>query len=121
MERMTVIQRGTRQLLVSGLAAVVLGLGSVSSFASTSNGAEPSMKVSFGDLDLSKSAGAEALYKRIRKAAFTVCGGHESPIASIYTTGTLCFRTAVNEAVAKVNAPLLTALHTNKTTRVASK
>jgi len=116
-----VIQRGTRQLLVSGLAAVVLGLGSVSSFASTSIGAEPSMKVSFGELDLSKPAGAEALYKRIRKAAFTVCGGYESPVAWTYTTRSRCFKTAVNESVAKVNAPLLTALHTNKTTRVASK
>jgi UrcA family protein len=116
-----VIQRGTRQLLVSGLAAVVLGLGSVSSFASTSNGAEPSMKVSYGELDLSKPAGAQALYKRIRNAAYIVCGGNEGPIAAVYTTRTRCFRTAVNEAVAKVNAPLLTALHTNKTTRVASK
>jgi UrcA family protein len=107
--------------LVSGLAAVVLGLGSANSFAATSIGGEPSLKVSYGELDLSKPAGAEALYKRIRQAAFTVCGGYDSPIARSYTIKSRCFRAALDEAVAKVNSPMLTALHNNKITRVASK
>ncbi len=59
MERTNVLQRGSRQLLVSCLAAIVLGLASASSFATTVNG-EPSLKVSYGELDLTKPADAEA-------------------------------------------------------------
>ena len=33
----------------------------------------------------------------------------------------LAFKTAVDDAVAKVNAPLLTSLHHNENTRLASK
>jgi UrcA family protein len=116
-----VFQRGARQLLVSGLAAVVLGLGSTASFATTSNGSVRSLTVNFGELDLSKPAGAEALYKRIKRAANVVCGGYSSPMSWNFAEKNRCIQTAVDEAVAKVNAPLLTALHTNKTTRLASK
>ena len=120
MERTNVSQRGSRQLLVSCLAAIVLGLASASSFATTVNG-EPSLKVSYGDLDLTKPAGAEQLYRRIRKAAYTVCGAYESPIFWSYAAKSPCFKTAVDEAVSKVNSPLLTSLHRNENTRLASK
>jgi UrcA family protein len=119
-ERTTEFQRGARQLLVSGLAAVVLGLGSAASFATTSNGVR-TLTVSYGELDLSKPAGAEILYKRIKRAANTVCSVYESPMPWNFVARNRCIQTAVDEAVAKVNAPLLTALHDNKTTRVASK
>jgi UrcA family protein len=110
----------TNILLASGLAAVVLGLASASSFATTING-ERSIKVSYGELDLSKPAGAEALYRRIRKAAFVVCGAQDSPMPWSYTARTQCFKSAIDDAVAKVNSPLLTSLHRNENTRLASK
>jgi UrcA family protein len=109
----------TNVLLASGLAAVVLGLASASSFATTS-GAR-SMKVSYGELDLSKSSGAETLYRRIKKAAYVVCGAYDSPMPWIYTAKSQCFKTAVDDAVAKVNSPLLTSVHRNENTRLASK
>lgn len=115
MER-TVLQRG----LVSGLAAIVLGLSSVNSFATTVNG-ERSIKVSYSELDLTKPAGAEALYRRIRKAAFIVCGAYDSPMPLNYTAKSQCFKSAIDEAVSKVNSPLLTSLHQDENTRLASK
>jgi UrcA family protein len=115
-------------LLASGLAAVVLGLGAANSFATpaqisarSSSDNVRSVKISFAELDISKPAGAQALYKRIRKAAFVVCGAYDSPMPWYYTAKTECFKTAVDDAVAKVNSPLLTSLHTNENTRLASK
>ncbi len=121
MDRNIVLQRGAKQVLLAGLAAVTLGLASTSSFASGSDDGVRKQTVSYAELDLTKQAGAEALYKRIQRAAFTVCGGYETPLPGSYTRKSRCFKTAVNEAVAKVNSPLLTALHQDQNTRVASK
>jgi UrcA family protein len=120
--------KGTNVLLASGLAAVVLGLGAANSFATpaeisarSSTDGVRSVKVSFGELDITKPAGAQELYKRIRKAAFVVCGANESPMPWSYTARGECFKTAVDDAVGKVNSPLLTSLHRNENTRLASK
>ena len=118
MERTSVLQRVS--LLVSCLAAIVFGLASASSVATTVNG-ERSIKVSYGELDLTKPTGAEALYRRIRRAAFTVCGAYDSPMPGSYAAKSRCFKSAVDDAVSKVNSPLLTSLHRNENTRLASK
>lgn len=120
MDRNIVLQRGAKQVLLVGLAAVTLGLASTS-FASASDNDVRKQTVSYAELDLTKQAGAEALYKRIKRAAFTVCGGYDSPMPWSYTLKSRCYKTALNEAVAKVNSPLLTALHQDKNSRVASK
>ena len=119
MDRNILSQRGSR-VLIAGLTVIALGLASTSSFASTDDVVRK-QTVSYAGLDLTKPAGAEILYKRIRQAAFTVCGGYESPVTWSYTYKSRCFKTAVDEAVAKVNSPLLSALHQNQNTRIASK
>jgi UrcA family protein len=76
--------------------------------------------VSFADLDLSKAAGAQTLYKRIKVAARRVCGP-----ADRYTYGTpsnpfrKCVDAAIADAVAQVDRPSLTALHQDETSRTA--
>jgi UrcA family protein len=76
--------------------------------------------VSYADLDLSKTAGAQTLYKRIKAAAARVCGSHGR-----YTTleprkvWRNCFDTAVANAVAQIDRPTLTALHREETNREA--
>jgi UrcA family protein len=111
----------TNVLLASGLAAVALGLASAQSFATTSADGVRSIEVSFAELDLTKPAGAETLYKRIKKAAFVVCGAYDSPMSWNHAAKTQCFKNAVDEAVARVNSPLLSSLHRNENTRLASK
>ena len=111
----------TNVLLASGLAAVVFGLASVNSYATNDIYGTRSVKVSFGELDITKPAGAQALYKKIRKAAFVVCGAQDSPMPWSFTARNECFKTAVDDAVAKVNSPLLTSLHRDEKTRLASK
>jgi len=61
--------------------------------------------VGYSDLDVSKLKGAKILYLRIRHAAETLCEG-----AATWgkKEGEVCVRKAVDDAVARVDVPLLT-------------
>jgi UrcA family protein len=61
--------------------------------------------VRYSDLDVSKLQGAKTLYLRIRHAAETLC---ESAATWGKKEGDACVQNAVNDAVARVDAPLLT-------------
>ena len=61
--------------------------------------------VRYSDLDVSKTQDAKTLYLRIRHAAETLC---ESAATWGKKEGEACVNKAVNEAVARVDAPLLT-------------
>jgi UrcA family protein len=61
--------------------------------------------VRYSDLDVSKLRGAKILYMRIRFAAEVLC---ESAATWGKKEGQACVSKAVNDAVARVNAPLLT-------------
>jgi UrcA family protein len=64
-----------------------------------------SYPVGYSDLDVSTAKGAKTLYLRIRYAAETLC---ESAATWGKKEGQACVNKAVNDAVARVNAPLLT-------------
>jgi UrcA family protein len=69
--------------------------------------------VSYRDLDLSTVAGAQTLYGRIKSAARSVCGYEGRGITDqAFWKG--CYQGAISDAVAKVNSPLLTAVHTHR-------
>jgi UrcA family protein len=92
--------------------ALVLILGLLS--ATPALATDPaSVKVSYADLDLSTIAGAQTLYGRIRTAARSVCG-YEGRGVTDQAFWNACFRGAIADAVAKVNNPLLTAVHTGR-------
>jgi UrcA family protein len=61
--------------------------------------------VGYSDLDVSKLKGAKTLYLRIRHAAETLC---ESTATWGKKDGEACVRKAVDDAVVRVNVPLLT-------------
>ena len=61
--------------------------------------------VGYGDLDISTAKGAKTLYLRIRYAAETLC---ENAATWSKKEGEACVNKAVNDAVARVNVPLLT-------------
>jgi UrcA family protein len=63
------------------------------------------LPVSYSDLDVSKIGGAKILYMRIRFAAETLC---KSAATWGKKEGQACVTKAINDAVAHVNAPLLT-------------
>jgi UrcA family protein len=70
-----------------------------------------SIKVRFGDLDLSTTTGAQTLYRRIAAAASEVCGYEGRGLTEVAVWNS-CYRGAIADAVTKVNSPLLTAVHT---------
>jgi UrcA family protein len=80
---------------------------------------EPSKTVSYADLNLKSSAGVEALYTRLKKAAYEVCqiptGTHQIRIESELKA---CKADAIDRAVQQTNLPSLTALHQSKTGRM---
>jgi len=61
--------------------------------------------VRYGDLDIATAKGAKTLHLRIRFAAENVC---ESAATWGKQEGAACVTKAINDAVAGVNAPLLT-------------
>ena len=60
--------------------------------------------VGYGDLDISTAKGAKTLYLRIRYAAETLC---ENAATWGKKEGQACVHKAVDDAVARVNSPLL--------------
>jgi UrcA family protein len=88
--------------------------------ASAAAGANPedteevqSENVNYEDLNLTSLAGVTQLYGRIERAARLVCGPNtdQSRMGQWKT----CYRLAVAAAVARVNNPLLTAVHDSRT------
>lgn len=76
---------------------------------------EPNIKVKFRDLDLSKPEGAATLYQRIERSARLVCTDSSSPYdAGRVETFQRCYQGAIQDAVASIDQPLLTALHRAK-------
>jgi UrcA family protein len=93
-------------LLILSLA---LAMPAAESVAGESLGATPRARaVEFSDLDLSRPDDATQLYARIRKAAVYVCQPYESDSLSRWLAYRKCVRRSIAQAVADVNAPLLT-------------
>ena len=97
-------------------AAVLVAL--VSGCAMAGPPADPAKTVSYADLNLKSTAGVDALYKRIKKAAYEVCqmptGTRQIRIEQEFKA---CKADAVDRAVQQTNLPMLTALHQSKTGR----
>jgi UrcA family protein len=77
--------------------------------------------VHFADLDLTRPAGAEALYRRIRSAARSVCQtpGYDKNWSLVAEHA--CFDRAVERAVKSVDSPQLTRLHGDYLLRLARR
>ena len=112
----------TNMLLASGLAAVVVGLASANSAATTpiravasSDATVRSITVSFGELDLTKPAGAEALLSPHQEGGpVRSVTRYDSPTPWNLKAQKQCSKTAIDDAVAQVNAPLLSACHRDR-------
>jgi UrcA family protein len=90
-------------------AVMWLGCGLIASNAHA--GDARSETVRFADLNLNSSAGVETLYGRIHAAARHVC---DQPAGELAAVGR-CMQKAENDAVGKVNIPVLTAFYQQKT------
>ena len=104
-------QRPSRiSVLGAGMAAAIAFAVAGSAAAQTDDsGAPPSVKVSYGDLNLASSAGAKAMLVRIRSAASRACGDapdlRDLGRVAIYNR---CRTDAIHRAVKELGAPLVT-------------
>jgi len=108
---MTSINSKSKRLTRAGLAAFAV-CTSLIAYSASAEQKVKTQSVTYADLDLSKPAGIQTLYKRIKSAARHVCGPVDqytfvTPAASFRA----CFDQAVADAVAKIDRPSLTALH----------
>ena len=95
-----------KAILTAGFLSLSCAAISGNAFASDSPAtATATRAVGYSDLDISTTKGAKTLYLRIRYAAETLCEG-----AATWgkKEGAACVQKAVNDAVARVDAPLLT-------------
>ncbi len=75
----------------------------------------PSIVVSLAGFDLSTAKGTDVVYSRIRSAAKIVCGVNKSRQLPQMARANVCFRNAVDDAIAQANRPLLSQLHARRT------
>jgi UrcA family protein len=105
----------TRQSSARRPACVLLAALAAAALAAPALAADqgPCMAVNYRDLDLTTTAGAALLYRRIGGAARSVCGerGYGLFFERQWDS---CYRAAVASAVAAVNSPLLTELYRNQ-------
>jgi UrcA family protein len=96
-------------------ALLVMLLSSLSAAAAAvESGEVATRRVSFADLDLTRSAGAAVLYARIKSAAAEVCEPiNVREVASVMRSHG-CAQQAIARAVADVNAPALTSYYLAK-------
>jgi UrcA family protein len=109
-----------RPLPFHRLSAAVLYGAIASSFAAlpTAEAAPidaPQTTVKFGDLDISQPQGASVLYRRIRAAADRVCSPYWAQSLAMWAKSGDCVRAAVAQAVATVDQPALSQIHTANT------
>jgi UrcA family protein len=97
----------------TGLAALlVFALGTVSQPVLAGSLIEiPSVTISYADLDVTTPQGTAVLYRRIQSAASNVCGFYHSRDLQRLQAWKHCYQFSVDNAVATVNLPQLTALH----------
>ena len=98
-------------------ALIAIGAAALSliSFAASATAPAPQQAVNFADLNLANSRDAERLYRRLRTASTEVCSdfrnGNDARMQERYRS---CVNRAVDNAVATIAHPSLTALHATK-------
>ncbi len=75
--------------------------------------------VSYSDLDLSRTAGADALIVRLSKVATAVCGDRPNAADTVaYGRYRACKIRTMDAAIREVNAPLVTARYARDAARI---
>lgn len=95
-----------KSILLAAFAALAIVPAAEAGAPST----PPTLKVAYADLDLAKDRDAQAMLKRIRRAAASLCAPDATSHADILAADT-CRREAVARAVARLDAPAVTAAY----------
>jgi UrcA family protein len=113
MNTTTTISRLRTAIATAAFTTLASGFAALPAVADTID--PPQMTVKYADLNVASPQGAAVLYARIRHAAKNVCLQLEGGGPDVYGQRETCINKAIEGAVAKVNAPALSALHSAKT------
>ncbi len=91
-------------------ALAALSFAAAGHAAASSNDDTISVTVRYGDLNLDNMVDAQVMMKRIRSAAHRVCSD-VSDRFDLAMRGPKCIDTTVNNAVARLGAPIVTAMN----------
>jgi UrcA family protein len=75
-------------------------------------------RVRYADLDLSKAEDISILYQRISRAARDICGTDAAAWGGRTSLLKQCIGQTIEDAVNRINKPLLTALHRERMNRM---
>jgi UrcA family protein len=103
-------------------AAACLAIMAIGGFASLPGYSSElkSVKVLISDLNLSRPADAQVLYRRLRIAASAVCGEVDHRDLTRVSVWNQCYRHALQGAVDSLDAPVLLAVHRQMTNQEAA-
>jgi UrcA family protein len=101
--------------VLAALATAFLAVTSTAVHAADTSGSEPTKKtVTYGDLNLANPQGVEQLYQRVVGAARQVCDSLDGRSLQEKEQFSTCVKQSIARAVATVDQPALTALHSTK-------
>jgi UrcA family protein len=101
----------TMKTLLVSAAFVFAAQGAMAADSISVGYTQLSETVRYGDLDVNKAEGAQALYKRLNRAAKTVCAPLQGRDLQSSIEHRTCIGEALANAVVDVNQPLLTQHH----------
>jgi len=104
--------RVSRILAATIFAALTCGVATASFASDSSNPLQ--VKVKYGDLNVSSTAGAATLYTRIRLAAEAVCHPFNNRDLASQRLFAGCVHKAMSNAVNEVDQPTLSAIYNAK-------
>mgnify|MGYP001820094157 CR=1 FL=1 len=102
------------KILKGVIATVAVFAFSVPAIASADELKGRTEKVTYADLDVQKEQGAEVLYMRLQQASKRVCGMESARTAGgvrVLSHKQECYRTTLDQAVAKIDNAALTSIH----------
>lgn len=105
--------RGTIATLAT-IAVIALSAPAIATANQETGLKGKSVKVSFNDLNLEKTAGAKVLYRRLQQASREACGVESLKIAGsvrIVTEMQRCYKETLSAAVDKIDHAEITKIH----------
>ncbi|MBS0365111.1 MAG: UrcA family protein [Proteobacteria bacterium] len=97
-------------LLAATACAAAVAPTTASAATSADEMRQATMSIRYDDLNLMTPSGATTMYHRLRSAARATCGNPGWTLAE-QADWNRCYRNALDEAVRKVDSPILSALH----------
>lgn len=102
------------KVVVTSVAVFAFGFPAIAAAYDSSDLKRKSEKISYADLNVTKDADAQQLYRRLQKASKRVCGVESLQVARsirAVSSAKRCYRSALDSAVAKVDNDTLSKIH----------